>query len=51
VAFAADHARVELPPFTTVFGFALRATVGDGDATDTVADCAAWPPAPTHVNV
>jgi hypothetical protein len=51
VAFAADQVRVELLPLMTELGFALRVTVGAGDFTDTVADCAALPPAPVQVNV
>ncbi len=39
VALAADQVRAELPAFVTVLGFALNATVGAGEATDTVADC------------
>jgi hypothetical protein len=39
VALAADQVRFELPAFVTVLGFALKATVGAGEATDTVADC------------
>jgi hypothetical protein len=35
---AADQVIVELPPFTTVLGFALRETDGDAEATVTVAD-------------
>jgi hypothetical protein len=41
VALAADHVIVEPSPFTTVVGFAVRATVGTGEPTDTVADCTA----------
>jgi hypothetical protein len=41
VALAADHLSVELPPRATVLGLALKATVGAGNATDTVTDCAA----------
>ncbi len=44
VAFAADHVSVELAPFATVLGFALKATVGAGEDTDTVADCDACRP-------
>jgi hypothetical protein len=51
VAFAADQVSVELLPLMTELGFALRVTVGAGDFTDTVADCAALPPAPVQVNV
>jgi hypothetical protein len=51
VAFAADHIRAELPPLITELGFTARLTVGTGDFTDTVADCAALPPAPVQVSV
>ncbi len=51
VAFAADQARTELLPLITELGFALRLTMGAGDFTDTVADCAALPPAPVQVSV
>jgi hypothetical protein len=52
VAFAADQVSVELAPFATVLGLALRATVGTGNATDTVADCDARRPAKSsQVNV
>lgn len=51
VALAADQASVELLPLITELGFALRLTVGVGGFTDTVADCAALPPAPVQVNV
>jgi hypothetical protein len=51
VAFAALQLSVELVPFAIVLGLALRLTVGAGDFTETVADCAALPPAPLQVNV
>ena len=51
VAFAADQVRVELLPLMTELGLAVRVTVGAGDFTDTVADCAAVPPAPVQVKV
>jgi hypothetical protein len=54
VALVEDQVKVELPPLDTVLGFALIATVGAG-ATDAltvmVADWAALPPAPVHVNI
>lgn len=46
-----DQDRVELPPFVTVLGLALKLTVGAGDATVTVADCAALPPVPVQLKV
>jgi hypothetical protein len=50
VALLEDHVRVEAPPWATVLGLALKATVTVGCAlTETVADCAALPPAPEHV--
>lgn len=51
VAFAADQVKVELLPLITELGLALKLTVGAGDFTDTVADCAALPPAPVQVRV
>ena len=51
VAFVADHVRVEPLPLITELGLAVSITVGAGDFTDTVADCAAVPPAPVQVNV
>ena len=50
-AFAEDHASVAALPLGTVLGLAVSDTVGTGCVTDTVADCAALPPAPVHVNV
>jgi hypothetical protein len=41
VALSADQASVELPPFTTVLGFALKVKLGAGEATETVTDCSA----------
>jgi hypothetical protein len=51
VALVADQAKVELLPLITELGLALRLIVGAGDFTDTVADCAALPPAPVQVKV
>ncbi len=51
VAFVETHARVELPPLATVLGLAVKLTVGAGAFTETVADCAALPPAPVQVSV
>ncbi len=51
VALAAAQVRVELLPFATELGLAVRLTTGAGDFTDTVADCDALPPAPVQVNV
>lgn len=51
VALVADQVRVELLPLITELGLALRLIVGAGDFTDTVADCAALPPAPEQVKV
>ncbi len=51
VAFVEVQASVELPPLATVLGLAVKLTVGVGDVTETVADCAALPPAPTQVRV
>jgi hypothetical protein len=51
VALGADQVSVELPPAVTVLGFALKTTVGAGGATDMVADCTAWRPKLSQVNV
>ena len=51
VAFAAPHLSVELVPLAIVLGVALTVTVGAIDFTETVADCAALPPAPMQVKV
>ena len=50
VALLADHVNVELLPLATVLGLATKLRVGVGCVTDTVADCAALPPAPLQVN-
>jgi hypothetical protein len=52
VALADDHVSVDALPLATVLGLALKATVTVGcELTDTVAVCAALPPAPVQVNV
>jgi hypothetical protein len=51
VALAADQVKVALLPLITELGLALKVIVGAGDFTDTVADCAALPPAPVQVKV
>jgi len=51
VAFVEAHASVELAPLAIVLGLAVKLTVGVGEVTDTVADCAALPPAPVQVRV
>lgn len=51
VAFLDDQDNVELLPLATVLGLALKLTVGAGEVTVTVADCAALPPAPVQVSV
>ena len=51
VAFVADQASVELLPLLTVEGLAEIVTVGADFVTDTVADCAADPPAPEQDRV
>jgi hypothetical protein len=51
VAFVADQVRVELLPLITELGLAVSIIVGARDFTDTVADCAAVPPAPVQVKV
>lgn len=51
VAFLDDQDKVELLPLAMVLGLALKLTVGAGEVTVTVADCAALPPAPVQVSV
>jgi hypothetical protein len=51
VALAEVQFNVALLPLATALGPALRLTVGAGDLTETVADCAALPPAPLQVRV
>jgi hypothetical protein len=51
VAFLDDQDSIELPPLAMVLGLALTLTVGAGELTVTVADCAALPPAPVQVSV
>ena len=48
VALVADQVSVELPPLATVLGLAAKVTVGVGEVTETVADCAALPPLPVQ---
>jgi hypothetical protein len=51
VAFAEDQLRVALPPLAIALGPTLRLTVGVGDLTETVVDCAALPPGPLQVKM
>jgi hypothetical protein len=51
VALVADQVSVELLPLAIVLGLAAKLMVGAGWVTDTVADCAALPPAPVQVSV
>jgi hypothetical protein len=51
VALVDDHDSVEALPIVTVLGLALKVTVGAGEFTVTVADCAAVPPVPVQLNV
>ncbi len=44
VALAADQVSVDIAPCATVLGLALKATVGAGATTDTIAVCAACRP-------
>jgi hypothetical protein len=44
-----DQVSVEVPPFATLVGLALRDTLGVPAATVTVADCEALPPGPVQV--
>ncbi len=47
-AFVEDQVSVELPPETTLLGFALKDTVGGVTLTDTVAELLAEPPLPVQ---
>jgi hypothetical protein len=49
VAPVADQLRVAAAPLVTVLGLLEKVTVGAGAVTDTVADCAAVPPAPVQL--
>jgi hypothetical protein len=51
VAFVVDQVSIEVAPLATVVGLALKVTAGAEVVTDTVADCAALPPAPVQVSV
>jgi hypothetical protein len=51
VALVDDQVSVELLPLPMVLGLALKLTVGLGEVTVTVADCAALPPVPVQVSV
>jgi hypothetical protein len=51
VALVADQVTVELLPLAIVLGLTARDTVGAGEVTETVADCAALPPLPLQVSV
>lgn len=51
VALVDDHESIEVLPLFTTVGVAARLTEGAGAETDTVADCAAFPPGPEHVSV
>jgi hypothetical protein len=50
VALLADQAKTALLPLAIVLGLADKATVGDGELTDTVFVCVALPPAPVQVS-
>jgi len=51
VALVDDQVNDDAAPLLTVVGLAARVTVGAGEVTDTVADCAALPPLPLQVSV
>ncbi len=51
VALVEDQVSVDVAPLAMLVGFALIETVGAGEETDTVTDCAADPPAPVQVSV
>jgi hypothetical protein len=50
VAFVEDQLSVEVAPFLTVLGLAVKVTAGVGVVTETVADCVALPPLPLQVS-
>ena len=50
VALVADQFKVLALPLVTVLGLPEKVTVGADALTDTVADCAAVPPAPVQLN-
>ena len=49
LALVDDQVSAAVAPLLTVAGFAVRVTVGAGEVTDTVADCAALPPLPVQL--
>ncbi len=51
VALVEVQDSIEVPPLVVVLGLALKVTVGAGEVTVTVADCAALPPGPVQVRV
>jgi hypothetical protein len=51
VALAAVQFSVAMPPLVMALGPTLNVTVGGGDLTETVTDCAALPPGPVHDSV
>ena len=51
VALVDDQAIVDALPLVIELGVALIRTVGAGELTVTVADCAALPPLPVHVRI
>jgi hypothetical protein len=51
VALVDDQVNADVAPLFTVVGFAVKVTAGAGVVTETVADCAALPPAPVQVSV
>jgi hypothetical protein len=51
VALVDDHVNADVAPLLTVAGVAVKVTAGAGLLTDTVADCAAFPPLPLQVSV
>ena len=51
VALVDDQVSDDAAPLLIVVGLAAKVTVGAGEVTDTVADCAAVPPLPLQVSV
>ncbi len=51
VASVVDQVSVDVPPFFTVVGLAVKVTAGAGVVTDIDADCTELPPPPVQVKV
>ncbi len=51
VASVEDQVRVDVPPFFTVVGLAVKVTAGAGVVTEIDADCTELPPPPVQLKV